>query len=72
VFFDAEVTGVFMFLLMLFIVVVFGSFPATWLLMLFLGNLGANVSFWGALPGGILITFFIAGSGGLSGWRSRT
>jgi hypothetical protein len=42
------------------------SFPATWLLMLFLGNLGATqVGFWGALPAGILLTFFFAG-GGLS------
>ena len=36
------------FLLVLFGVVVIGSFPATWLLMLFLGNVGVNVSFWGA------------------------
>ena len=27
-----------------------GTFPATWLLMLFLGNVHANVSYWGALP----------------------
>ena len=59
----------FAFLIVLFFVVVFGSFPATWLLMLFLGNMGAHLSFWGALPGGILITFFIAGAGGLSGFR---
>ena len=54
------------FLAVLFVVVVFGSFPATWLLMLFLGNVGVNVGFWGALPAGILLTFFIAGTGGLS------
>ena len=47
-------------------VVVIGSFPATWLLMLFLGNIGVNVGFWGSLPAGILLTFFIAGTGGLS------
>lgn len=29
--------------------------PSTWLLMLFLGNVGVPVSFWGALPGGLLI-----------------
>ena len=40
------------FLAVLFIVVVVGSFPATWLLMLFLGNVGVNVGFWGALPAG--------------------
>jgi len=54
------------FLGVLFAVVVVGSFPATWLLMLFLGNIGVNVGFWGALPAGILLTFFVAGSGGLS------
>ena len=54
------------FLAMLVVVVVIGSFPATWLLMLFLGNVGMNVGFWGALPVGILLTFFIAGTGGLS------
>ena len=43
-----------------------GSFPATWLLMLFLGNVGVNASFWGAPPAGILMTFFVAGTGGLS------
>jgi hypothetical protein len=54
-------------LVVLFFVVVIGSFPATWLLMLFLGNLGVTqIGFWGALPAGILITFFIAGAGGLS------
>jgi hypothetical protein len=54
------------FLALLIVVVVVGSFPATWLLMLFLGNVGVNVGFWGALPAGILLTFFIAGTGGLS------
>jgi hypothetical protein len=58
------------FLLVLFGVVVIGSFPATWLLMLFLGNVGVNVGFWGALPAGILMTFFVAGTGGLSRYRS--
>lgn len=29
--------------------------PSTWLLMLFLGNLGLDLSFWGALPGGLII-----------------
>jgi hypothetical protein len=32
------------------------TFPATWLLMLFLGNVGENVSYWGALPLGILVS----------------
>ena len=58
------------FLFVLFAVVVVGSLPATWLLMLFLGNMGVNVGFWGALPAGILVTFFVAGTGGLSRYRS--
>jgi hypothetical protein len=33
-----------------------GTFPATWLLMLFLGNVDANVSYWGALPLGVLVS----------------
>ena len=39
-----------------FAVVIFlvGTFPATWLLMLFLGNVHSNVSYWGALPLGAL------------------
>jgi hypothetical protein len=54
---------------MLFVIVVVGSFPASWLLMLFLGNIGTHVGFWGALPGGILITFFVAGGGiGARSW----
>ena len=38
------------------------TFPATWLLMLFLGNVGINVSYWGALPGGILLGMLISGA----------
>jgi hypothetical protein len=37
------------------------TFPATWLLMLFLGNVGPNVSYWGALPLGILVSVLLAG-----------
>ena len=40
------------FLVVLFAVVVVGSFPATWLLMLFLGNVGVNVSFCARCPPG--------------------
>ena len=41
-----------------FAVVIFlvGTFPATWLLMLFLGNVHSNVSYWGALPLGMLVS----------------
>ena len=43
----------FFFALVIFLV---GTFPATWLLMLFLGNVHANVSYWGALPLGVLVS----------------
>ena len=32
------------------------TFPATWLLMLFLGNLGVGMGYWGTLPLGILVS----------------
>ena len=38
------------------------TFPATWLLMLFLGNLGLGVSYWGALPLGILVSVLLGSS----------
>lgn len=40
------------------------TFPATWLLMLFLGNVGLNLSYWGSLPLGILVSWLLAGSAG--------
>ncbi|MFN8034582.1 MAG: hypothetical protein U0V73_01420 [Acidimicrobiia bacterium] len=59
-----------MFLLVFALVAVVMSFPATWLLMLFLGNIGTHISFWGTLPAGILVTFFAAGAGAGSRYRS--
>jgi hypothetical protein len=38
-----------------------GTFPATWLLMLFLGNVGATVSYWGARPLGALVSVLLGG-----------
>jgi hypothetical protein len=38
------------------------TFPATWLLMLFLGNLHTGLSYWGTLPIGILVSVLIAGA----------
>ena len=38
-----------------------GTFPATWLLMLFLGNVHANVSYWRALPLGALVSVALGG-----------
>jgi hypothetical protein len=36
------------------------TFPATWLLMLFLGNLHTGLSYWGAFPLGILVSAMFA------------
>jgi hypothetical protein len=39
------------------------TFPATWLLMLFLGNvLHVGPSYWGTLPMGILVSLLLAGT----------
>jgi hypothetical protein len=50
------------------IVLLVATFPATWLLMLFLGNIGTNLSYWGTLPLGILVSMLLGGSVG-SGYR---
>jgi hypothetical protein len=39
------------------------TFPATFLLMLFLGNLGKNLSYWGTFPLGILVSVLIGAAG---------
>lgn len=36
------------------------TFPATWLLMLFLGNMGVAIGYWGVLPMGILVSVLLA------------
>ena len=46
-------------LLALLVIFFIATFPATWLLMLFLGNIGTNVSYWGALPLGIVVSMLI-------------
>jgi hypothetical protein len=38
------------------------TFPATWLLMLFFGNLHTNLSYWGTLPLGILVSALLGGA----------
>ena len=43
------------------VIFLIGTFPATWLLMLFLGNVHANVSYWGALPLGALVSVLLGG-----------
>ena len=49
---------------LLFLVISFliATFPATWLLMLFAGNVGIHVSYWGTLPLGIIVSLLIAGA----------
>jgi len=41
------------------IVFLVATFPATWLLMLFLGNLGVGMGYWGTLPLGILVSVLL-------------
>src|SRR3954465_13587496 len=48
------------FLLFAIIALLLSTFPATWLLMLFLGNLGTGLSYWGTLPLGILVSALLA------------
>ncbi len=43
------------------VVFLVATFPATWLLMLFLGNVGLGVGYWGALPLGILVSALLGG-----------
>ncbi|MDH4119054.1 MAG: hypothetical protein OEY41_09020 [Acidimicrobiia bacterium] len=44
------------------IVLLVTTFPSTWLLMLFLGNLGLGLGYWATLPLGILVSTLIGGS----------
>jgi hypothetical protein len=39
------------------------TFPATWLLMLFFGNVGPDLglSYWGTLPLGVLVSALLGG-----------
>lgn len=51
------------------IVALIVTFPATWLLMLFLGNLGLGMSYWGTLPLGILVAAVIGATGHNDQWN---
>jgi len=55
-------------LVLLFIVFLIATFPVTWLLMLFLGNVGLRVSYWGTLPLGTVVSLLI-GSGSTGAYR---
>jgi hypothetical protein len=43
------------------VVFLLATFPATWLLMLFFGNIGTELSYWGTLPLGILASVLLGG-----------
>ena len=58
----ALIVGVVLFLVL--------TFPATFLLMLFLGNLGKHLSYWGTFPLGILVSVLIGASGSVSDARN--
>ena len=47
-------------LIALIVIFFIATFPATWLLMLFLGNLGLGLSYWGTLPLGILVSVLLS------------
>ena len=64
--------GFLMSLLLIFVVMLFVTFPATWLLMLFLGNLGLGLSYWGTLPLGILVATLIGAAGSSENWTVFT
>jgi hypothetical protein len=49
-------------LLFLGVMFLIATFPATWLLMLFLGNVGQHISYWGVLPLGIVTSLLIGGA----------
>jgi hypothetical protein len=51
---------VFKALIALVVIFLVATFPATWLLMLFLGNVGLGLSYWGTLPLGILVSVLLS------------
>lgn len=51
------------------LVFLLSTFPATWLLMLFLGNVGIGTSYFGTLPLGAVVSWLIGTSS--SGLRTR-
>jgi hypothetical protein len=57
-------------LLMLFFIFLIVTFPVTWLLMLFLGNVGTGLSYWGTLPLGTVVSLLI-GATSSSAYRYR-
>ena len=56
--------------LLLLIVFLVVTFPVTWLLMLFLGNVGLHVGYGGTLPLGTMVSLLI-GAASTGAQRSR-
>ena len=50
-------------LLLLAVLLLVFTFPSTWLLMLFFGNLGLGLSYWATLPLGILVSVLLGTAG---------
>ena len=42
------------------------TFPATFLLMLFLGNVGVHLSYWGTFPLGVVVSALIGAAGSVT------
>ena len=42
------------------------TFPATFLLMLFLGNIGVHLSYWGTFPLGVVVSALIGAAGSVT------
>jgi hypothetical protein len=55
-------------LALLFVVFLIATFPVTWLLMLFFGNVGAAFSYWTVLPLGVVVSLVI-GAGSTGGYK---
>ena len=53
------------------VIFLLATFPATWLLMLFLGNVGLTVGYWGTLPLGILVSAVLGGAGTTNIYSAR-
>jgi hypothetical protein len=48
-------------LLVALVIFLIATFPATWLMMLFLGNVHLGLSYWGTLPLGIVLSALLGG-----------
>jgi hypothetical protein len=56
-------------IIVILIVALIVTFPATWLLMLFFGNIGMALSYWATLPLGILVAILLGAAGHNETWN---